>query len=56
MLTGFLERLLPHSAARQHFDAARVEILKGLRAVLDARIEQISKAKAEARGTKIPVE
>jgi hypothetical protein len=44
----------PPEEARRHFDAARVEFLKGLRALLDARIEHISKAKA--KGEKIAVE
>ena len=40
--------------ARRHFDAARLEFLKGLRTMLDARIGQVSKR--SARGEKINVE
>jgi hypothetical protein len=40
--------------ARRHFDIARLEFLKGLRALLDARIEQC--AKPRAKGEKINVE
>lgn len=54
LLTEALRRLGPPEAARRHFDAARLEFLKGLRAILDARIEQVSKA--AARGEKISVE
>ncbi len=54
MLSELLRRLGPPPQARQHFDAARLEFLKGLRALLDARIEQVSKA--SARGEKITVE
>ena len=53
-LTDFLKRIGPPEGAKQHFDHARVEFLKGLRAVIDARIEQYSKP-AE-RGEKVPVE
>jgi hypothetical protein len=49
-----LRRLGPPEEARRHFDAARVEFLKGLRALIDARIEQCTKA--SARGEKIAVE
>jgi len=53
-LTQFLRRLGPPEEARRHFEAARVEILKGFRALLDARIERVSKA--GRRGEKIAVE
>ena len=52
LLTELLRRLGPPEAARQHFDAARLEFLKGVRALLDARIAQVSKP----RGEKIEVE
>lgn len=54
LLSDLLRRLGPPEPARRHFDAARVEFLKGLRAVLDARIAQVSKR--GARGEKINVE
>lgn len=41
--------------AGQHFQAARIEVLKGLRALLDARIEQASRSRSKPRGTKIKV-
>ncbi len=53
-LTDFLRRMGPPTEARRHFDSARVEFLKGLRAILDARIEQV--AGARAKGEKIKVE
>ncbi len=40
--------------ARRHFEIARVEFLKGLRAVLDARIERHLKPKT--RGQAINIE
>lgn len=53
-LSECLRRLGPPEAARRHFETARLEFLKGLRAVLDARIEQCSKP--AAKGEKIDVE
>jgi hypothetical protein len=52
LLTELLRRLGPPEAARQHFDAARLEFLKGVRALIDARIAHVSKP----RGEKIEVE
>jgi hypothetical protein len=46
----------PPEEARQHFNAARLEFLKGLQAVLDARIAQVSKPATKTRGEKIKVE
>jgi hypothetical protein len=39
---------------REHFTNSRIEFLKGLRAVIDSRIEHLSNA--GQRGTKIAVE
>jgi hypothetical protein len=54
VLTDLLRQLGPPKAARRHFDAARVEFLKGLRAILDERIAR--REKPEAKGEKIDVE
>ena len=56
LLSELLRRLGPPEEARQHFNAARLEFLKGLRAVLDARIAQVSKPATKTRGEKIKVE
>lgn len=54
MLTAFLRRLAPSETVSQHFQAAHLEVLKGLRALLD---EQIAARSAPLRqGIKIPVE
>ena len=53
-LSEWLRRIGPPEQARRHFDAARVEFLKGLRALIDARIEQVSKA--HEKGEKVAVE
>lgn len=39
---------------REHFTNSRIELLKGIRAIIDSRIEQLSKA--SPAGTKIAVE
>jgi len=54
VLSELLRRLAPPAEARGHFDTARLEFLKGLRALLDARIEHVSKARS--RGEKVRVE
>jgi len=53
-LTELLRRLAPPAEARGHFQAARIEFLKGLRALIDARIERRSKPKT--RGQAINIE
>ena len=53
-LSDLMRRLGPPAEARRHFDTARLEFLKGLRALLDARIARCSKARA--KGEKIKVE
>ena len=49
-----LESCFPE-ATRDHFRASRVEFLKGLRSLLDARIAQLSREAAH-RGTRVTVE
>jgi len=39
---------------REHFTNSRIEFLKGIRAIIDSRIEHLSQA--SQRGTKIAVE
>ena len=48
-----LESLVSEST-RDHFRNSRVEFLKGLRGLLDERIERMSRA--ETKGTKVTVE
>ncbi len=42
-------------AARRHFRNARIEVLKGMRELINHRIEQLSKEE-EKKGTKVAVE
>ena len=53
-ISQLLKRLGPGEAAEGHFKAARVEFLKGLRAMIDRKIEDLSKT--GSKGTKVSVE
>jgi hypothetical protein len=53
-VSQLLERISPPEAARRHFKTARLELLKGFRALLDARIERVSNS--TRKGEKIQVE
>jgi hypothetical protein len=53
-LFSMLKKLGPDSA-RQHFRNARVEMLKGMRVLIDKRIDDLSES-AEAKGTRVTVE
>jgi hypothetical protein len=54
LVNEVLRRLAPPAEARRHFEIAQMEFLKGIRALLDARIERRSKAKT--RGQAINIE
>jgi hypothetical protein len=52
-IEAMIEHLWPENT-KEHFRNARIEMLKGFRSLLDARIERLSKH--AQRGTKITVE
>jgi len=54
IVTEFARKLGPSEEVSQHFKAARLEILKGLRAMLDEQIAGM--AEAPKHGTKFTVE
>jgi hypothetical protein len=54
IVTEFAKKLGPSEEVTQHFKAARLEILKGLRAMLDEQIAGMSEAPKQ--GTKFTVE
>jgi hypothetical protein len=54
LLNQVLQRLRPPEEARRHFESARLEFLKGLRSLLNARIEK--RSRRMAKGEKISVE
>jgi len=52
-IEAFIDHLWPGDT-REHFRNARMEVLKGMRSMLDARIERL--AKQDRKGTKVTVE
>jgi len=56
MLTQFLRTLGPSDTVSQHFKNAQLEVMKGLRALLDEQIATRSAAASPSHGTKITVE
>lgn len=52
-INAFLDHLWPQNT-REHFRNARIEVLKGMRSMLGARIDSLSKQ--ATRGTKVTVE
>jgi hypothetical protein len=54
IVTEFAKKLGPSEEVSQHFRTARLEILKGLRAMLDEQITGMSEAPKQ--GTKFSVE
>jgi hypothetical protein len=52
-IQAFVDHVWPQNT-REHFRNARIEVLKGVRSMLDARIERLSKQ--APKGTTVPVE
>ncbi len=52
-IEAFLDHVWPPNT-REHFRNARIEMLKGMRSMLDARIEHLSQH--DRKGTKVTVE
>jgi hypothetical protein len=52
-LSALFDRCWPEPT-QEHFRNARIEVLKGIRSMLDARIEHLSQHKP--KGTKVTVE
>ncbi|MGP0071510.1 MAG: hypothetical protein ACLPWF_06210 [Bryobacteraceae bacterium] len=52
-INAFLDHVWPENT-REHFRNARIEMLKGVRSMLDARIDHLSKQ--APKGTKVTVE
>lgn len=49
-------RLGPSEEVQGHFRTARIEFLKGLRAMIDEKIEKVSRAQQASRGSTISVD
>jgi hypothetical protein len=43
-------------ATQDHFRNSRIEFLKGVRSLIDERIERLSRSTASSRGTSVPVD
>jgi hypothetical protein len=54
-LKKFLHNIGPSEEAANHFRQSRVELLKGIRRVIDDRIERVSRT-TEHKGTHVVVE
>ena len=52
-IEAFMDHVWPKNT-REHFRNARIEMLKGMRSMLDARIDRLSKH--DAKGTKVSVD
>jgi len=53
LLTELIRRLAPPQSARRHFESARLEFLKGIRAIIDDRIDRRSKSKAPGQSIRV---
>ena len=53
-IKAFIDHVWPENT-RQHFRNARIEMLKGWRSMLDAKIDHLSK-QAPSKGTSVPVD
>lgn len=53
-IKAFLDHVWPANT-REHFRNARIEMLKGWRSMLDAKIDHLSK-QAPSKGTTVPVD
>jgi hypothetical protein len=49
-------KLGPSDEVQTHFRNARIEFLKGLRTLIDERIEKVSRAQSASKGSTITVE
>lgn len=53
-LDNLLRTLAPSEDVRDHFRNARIEVLKGLRGLIDERIQRLSTE--SKKGTSVPIE
>ncbi len=53
-LHSILRKLGPSDEVINHFRNARIEVLKGIRQLIDDRIENLSKT--QQKGTRVPVD
>ena len=56
MLTDVVRHFAPSAEVTQHFRAAHIEVLKGLRAMLDQHIAAQTQSEPHRQGTTIHIE
>lgn len=56
LVSEAIRRYGPPPEVRKHFEQAHLEILKGLRALLDDRIGHLQKDAPSTRGAKVPID
>lgn len=54
--TDFLRKMGPTDEVRGHFQQARIEFLKGIRAMVDQQIRNASEGSGPRKGTRVTVE
>ena len=52
----FAESVIPPEEVRQHFRNSRIEFWKGVRALVDLRIEHLGRKGHQQKGAAVPVE
>jgi hypothetical protein len=55
-LSRMASKLGPSEEVQGHFRAARIEFLKGLRSLIDEKIERANRAQTASKGASITVE
>lgn len=55
-LRGLARQAQPAGEAGQHFRQARIELLQGIRSLIDRRIDALQKTSGSGKGTTIQVE
>ncbi|MDX1982527.1 MAG: hypothetical protein SFV51_19795 [Bryobacteraceae bacterium] len=55
VMSEFFKRMGPDESVKQHFRTARIEFLKGLRAIIDQRISDLSQSQQQ-KGSKVNID
>jgi hypothetical protein len=53
LLSTLIRQLRPPEEAQRHFQTARLEVLKGLRALINQRIERVSKTSSKGQNIQV---
>jgi RAB protein geranylgeranyltransferase component A len=55
-ISNLLRRMGPSEEVQGHFRSARIEMMKGLRAMLDEKIDKAQRAQQAQRGSTVTVD